>query len=171
MATDVPIPRATPRVSSRLPNAGLALSGLAGTAGVIHIVASVEHVGAEWALGAFFLLVGAGQMLAAWAIYRDAQDMRMLTAIALASVGVALLWIFSRTTGLPFGPDAGEVAKAGVADTVATLQELGLAAIVALVAWRGERPVAWLSGAMGLRLTFAVLSLTLMMAALGGHEH
>jgi hypothetical protein len=95
----------------------------------------------------------------------------MLKLAAVGSAAVALLWIFSRTTGVPFGPDAGKVSSVGVADTIATLQELAFAAIAAVVVWRDERRLAWLSGPLGVRLTFAVLSLTLFMAALGGHQH
>ena len=170
VATEVPIEQRAAH-ELQLPNAGLALAGLVGTAGAIHVIASAEHVGADWSLGVFFLLVGAGQLAATWAVYRNSQDERMLRLVAGAGVAVALLWIFSRTTGIPVGPDAGEVAKVGVADTIATLHELAFAAIVATIAWRGERAVAFLSGPIGIRLTYAVLSLALMLAALGGHEH
>ncbi|HEV2785512.1 MAG TPA: hypothetical protein VGV67_03925 [Solirubrobacteraceae bacterium] len=169
MATDVPITRAVTRSVSDS-HAGVALTGLAATAGFIHLVASAEHFG-EWSLGVFFLLVGAGQLAAAWLVHRDPRDERLLTLVAVASVAIALLWIFSRTTGVPFGPDAGEVESVGVADTIATLLELGFAALAATVIWRGDASVAWLRSGMGIRLTFVVLSLALMLAALGGHEH
>ena len=170
MATDVRIPPAVAR-DAPVSYAGPALAGLAGVAGFIHLVAAIEHVDEPWTLPAFFLLVGTGQVGAAWAIHRDPRDERLLKVVAVASVGVALLWIFSRTTGVPFGPDAGEVESVGVADTIATAHELGLAAIVGVIVWRGERAVAWLAGAIGIRLTYALLSLALLMAALGGHEH
>lgn len=170
MATDVPIERAVAR-SVSLPNGALALAGLAATTGVIHLVATVEHVGVDWELAVFFALVGAGQLAAGWRIYRAAADARLLALVAAGSVAVALLWIFSRTTGLPFGPDAGKVAAVGVGDTIATLLELVFAALVGLVLWRGEQRLAWLSSGIGVRLTFALLSLALMTAALGGHEH
>ena len=170
MATDVPIERsASPAVS--LPHGTLALAGLAATAGFIHVVATVEHVGVDWELAVFFALVGAGQLAAGWRIYRNGTDARLLTLVALGSVAIAGLWVWSRTTGMPFGPEAGGVVKVGIGDTVATLLELAFAALAGVILWGGEQRVAWLSGAMGTRLTFAVLSLALMMAALGGHEH
>ena len=170
MATDVPTPRAVPRTLSDAP-AALALAGLAAIAGFIHLVAAAEHVGAEWSLGAFFLLAGSGQLTAAWLVHRAPRDRRLLTIVSAGSVAIALLWIFSRTTGVPFGPDAGEVVSVGVADTIATLLELGFAALAATVIRRGDGAVAWLRGDMGTRLTFAVLTLALMLAVLGGHEH
>ncbi len=146
------------------------LAALAATAGIIHIVAAVEHRDESTALWGFFALVGAAQLWAGWRISGGGAGPRTLSTVALASVVVALLWIFSRTTGLPFGPDAGEVSSVGVADTIATAHELTFAAL----AWRtmsGDRWLRWLSGGVGLRLSFAYLSLTLFMAALGGHEH
>lgn len=170
MATDIPIERAVAR-SVSLPNGALALAGLAATAGIIHLVATIEHVGVDWELTVFFALVGAGQLAAGWRIYRDGADARLLALVAAGSVAVALLWVFSRTTGLPFGPDAGEVTAIGVGDTIATLLEFAFAALAGLALWRGEQRLAWLSSGIGVRLTFALLSLALMTAALGGHEH
>lgn len=170
MATDVQIPHA-PAQPASVRHSAVALAGLAATAGLIHLIASAEHVGADWTLGVFFLLVGSGQVAAAWFVHRSPHDARLLTAVAVGSVAIALLWIFSRTTGVPFGPDAGEVESVGVADTIATLLELGFAALAATVVLRGDTAVAWLSSAMGIRLTFVVFSMALMLAALGGHEH
>jgi len=170
MATDVTIERSARRAVS-LPHGALALAGLAATAGVIHVVATVEHVGVEWELAVFFAVVGAAQLAAGWRIYRNGADARRLALVALGSVALALLWGVSRTTGMPLGPEAGTVAKVGVGDTIATLLELAFAALAGMILWRGEQRVAWLSGGMGTRLTFAVLSLALMTAALGGHEH
>lgn len=169
MSTEVSIQRPPPRTVD-VPGHLLALAGLAATAGVIHVVATVEHLNENVTLWGFFALVGVAQLLAGWRIYSRTVDRRLLNLVALGSVAVVLLWIFSRTTGLPFGPDAGEVSGVGAADTIATLHELTFAAIV----WRaaaGDGWLAWLSSGIGTRLTFAFLSMTLFMAALGGHEH
>jgi len=169
MATDAPIQRPASRAVA-LPNAGLALAGLAAVAGTIHLVATFEHIDQNWELVAFFAIVGIAQVLASWWVYDRSEDLRILRWIAVGSVGIALLWIWSRTIGLSFGPETGR-RKVGVGDTIATLFELCFAAIVGLVLWRGERAVAWLSGGLGVRLTCAILSLGLMMAAVGGHQH
>lgn len=169
MSTDVAIQRPGKRLLS-LPAHVNALAGLAATAGVIHVVATAEHLGESVTLWGFFAIVGVAQLLSGWRIYSGNGDRRLLNAVALGSVGVALLWIFSRTTGLPFGPDAGEVSGIGAADTIATIHELMFAVIV----WRatvGDRWLAWLSSGVGIRVTFAFLSMTLFVAALGGHAH
>ena len=170
MATDVPIERPASSVVD-LPHGALAPAGLAATAGVIHLVAAIEHIGVDWELGAFFAVVGAGQLAAGWRIHRNNLDARLLALVAGASVVIALLWIWSRTIGMPFGPEAGRVVKVGVGDAIATLLELAFAALATLVLTRGEQRVAWLSSGMGMRLTCAVLSLSLLLAATGGHHH
>jgi hypothetical protein len=170
MATGVPIERSASSVVD-LPHGALALAGLAATAGVIHLVASIQHVGVDWELALFFAAVGAAQSAVGWRIHRNRLDTRLLALAAGASVVVALLWVWSRTLGMPFGPEAGRVVKVGVGDTIATLLELAFAALAALVLTRGEQRAAWLSSPMGVRLTCAVLSLSLLMAATGGHHH
>lgn len=169
MATGVPIERPVSHAET-LPPGVLALAGLTATAGVIHFVATIEHIGKEWGLVVFFALVGAGQLAAGWRIYRNAHDARLLKLAAGASVLVALLWLWSRTAGMPFGPETG-VRDVGVGDTIATLLELTFAGLAAVVLTRGEQALAWLNSGLGVRLTCAVLSLGLMMAAVGGHQH
>lgn len=157
---------------AQLTHARPALAGLAATAGAIHLVIAIEEAAAgDWARFVFPALVGIGLLAIGSLIYRGAAGEHMLKLAALASVAIALLWVFSRTTGLPLGPDAGTAAQPGIGDTIATLLELTFAALVALIAWRGEQPVAWLSSAIGIRLMIAVLSMSVLLAAFGGHEH
>lgn len=158
---------------SRVPGHVVALSGLALTSGTIHVVAAVEHVDVDVMLSAFFGLVGIGQVAAAWWLFRKPEDRRALTLAAAGSVVVSLLWVFSRTTGIPFGPEPGRAAV-GVADTITTLQQFALAAIVVALLRnpeRRERWLSWLSSGPGSRFTTAMLSAALLVAAVGGHEH
>lgn len=170
VVTDVPIELPVSR-SDSLPHGALALAGLAGTAGVIHFVATIEHIGSEWDLAVFFALVGAGQVTVGWRIYREVYGVRLLTLAAGVNLVVALLWIWSRTAGMPFGPESDGVVKVGAGDAIATLLELAFVALVAITLTRGARALAWFSSGLGVRLTFAVLSLCLMTAAFGGHQH
>ena len=160
-------------LQSRVPGHVVALAGLALTSGTIHIVAAVEHVDVNVMLSAFFALVGIGQVVAAWWLFRNPEDGRALKLAAVGSVVVSLLWVFSRTTGIPFGPEPGRAAV-GVADTITTLQQFALAAIVVALLRspeRRDRGLRWLSSGMGSRFTSAMLSATLLIAAVGGHEH
>lgn len=158
---------------SRVPGYIIAIWGLALTSGTIHVIAAIEHWGDNWMLGAFFALVGVGQLFAASWLFRRPADQRMLTALAVGSIIVSLLWVFSRTTGIAFGPEPGR-AKVGVADTITTLQQFAVAAIVLALQRRpeqGDKRLAWLGGPLATRVTFALLSATMLTAAVGGHEH
>lgn len=160
-------------VLTQVPGFILAVAGLALTSGTIHLVAAVQHVGDNASLGAFFALVGTAQSFAAWRIFREPGDERMLKLLAVGSVAISLLWTFSRTTGIAFGPEPGR-ASVGVADTITTVQQFVLAAIVIALLRRpetGDRRLAWMSGPLATRLIFALLTATMLTAALGGHEH
>ena len=173
MATRVAVQRSA-RSDATVPNAVVVLAGLATTAALIHISAAAQHLAESWVLGVFFVLVGAGQLLVGCWIYRHPRDTRARAVGATASIIVALLWIFSRTTGLPFGPDRGAVTSVGVADTIATVQELTFAAIALPLtgpAERSDRRIRRLSAVLGPRLISAVVSASLFMAAIGGHQH
>lgn len=170
--TTVPLLGPVPFLA-RVPGFILAITGLALTSGTIHVVAFIEHVGLNWQLGAFFALVGVAQVLASSWIYRNPDDTRMLKVTAAGSVVVSLMWVFSRTTGIPFGPEPGRAAV-GVADTITTLQQFILAAIVVASLRRrdGEgQPLSWMGGALATRIMFAFLTSTMLMAAIGGHQH
>ena len=167
-----PVQGAVP-ILSRVPGYVVAMAGLALTSGTIHIVAAVEHIDVNVMLSAFFALVGIGQVVAAWWLFRNPEHHRALKLAAVGSVAVSLLWVFSRTTGIPFGPEPGRAAV-GVADTITTLQQFALAAIVVALLRspeRRDRGLRWLSSGMGSRFTSAMLSATLLIAAVGGHEH
>ncbi len=169
---DAPVEQSWP-VRTSAPGFIIALSGLALTSGTIHIVATIEHADVNLLLSAFFALVGVAQVFAAWWIFRNPDDERMLKLAALGSVIVSLLWVFSRTTGIPFGPEPGRAAI-GVADTITTLQQFVFAALVVVLLRRreaGDRRLPWLSGHIGARLTPALLTASMLMASIGGHEH
>lgn len=151
----------------------LALSGLNLSAGTIHLVAIVQHLDTVWTLPLFFALVGFAQFYVAWAAYRRPHDRGLLVVAAATSAVVALLWLLSRTVGLPFGPEQG-VSTIGLSDTIASIEEVVFAVLAVGVvrdADRSERRLAWLASPMGLRVTLMCVSSTLFIAALGGHKH
>jgi hypothetical protein len=170
--SETPARPAEPRALN-LPGQVLALSGLMLCAGTIHIVAAVQHLDLGWQLPTFFAVVGALQLYLSWAFYERPDDRRLLLAAAAGNLVVALLWLFSRTTGLPFGPEQGR-SRIGFSDTIASLQEFGFAYIaIALVRApeRAKQRLAWLAGPIGVRVTFMLLPAMLFVAALGGHKH
>jgi hypothetical protein len=111
----------------------LLVAGLAGSA-VIHAAVVPEHL-AEWsAAGVFFVLLATAELAAAGLLFLPAAGSIAPLAAAAVSLGPLLLWLGSRTTGMPFGPEAGEPEAVGVADVAACLLEvLTLVLAVALL--------------------------------------
>ena len=78
-----------------------------------------------------------------------------------------VVWVISRTSGMPLGPEPWTPERVGAADLIATADELGLAVLVALHlrgSLRGVR-VAAVAGAV-LLVLFSGLTFTL-----SGHTH
>lgn len=116
----------------------LLAAGLAGS-GLVHLAVVPEHL-VEWAeAGVFFAVLAVVQLAAAAVVLARPLRPVLLTA-ALVSAATLGLWAYSRSLGLPFGPDAGAAEPLGTADLATSLLELGtLAAALALL-----RAVPWL---------------------------
>jgi hypothetical protein len=88
----------------------------------IHTAVIAEHFTEWWAEGVFFLALSMLEGgLAAALLLRPARP--ICQAAVLASIATIAVWAWSRTTGLPIGPEAGYPEAVGRADTVATLLE------------------------------------------------
>jgi len=129
----------------------------------------------EWvALGTGFYVSGTLQVLWGLTLLRTA-GRRLLTVGALGSLLFITMWVVSRTTGLPIGPEAGQVESVGTADALC----VGLEAVVllgALVLLR--RPTAGLVpagrptvAAVLSGVTLAVLATTGVAVAAPSHGH
>jgi hypothetical protein len=144
------------------------LTALFWTTAAIHVVASTGHFSEWWLYGAFFACLAAWQAVWGVLIYRQPSENAILTGAGV-NVGVALLWLVTRTTGLPFGPDRWSPENVGVLDVAATLDELliaGLGLALLSATWRrrlGTRPFEWLL------LVLLIASGVALMA--GGHHH
>jgi hypothetical protein len=101
----------------------LALLSLAAAA--IHVAVMGEHFGEFFAHGVFFAVVA--WLQAAWAVaILVAPSRALLWAAAIGNVVVVAVWVVSRTTGLPVGPEAGVPEPAAFLDVFATILELVL---------------------------------------------
>ena len=143
-------------------------------AGVIHIALGPEHL-SEWVvLGTSFYVFGALQVLFGLLLLRRAGRALLLTC-ALGSLAPIAVWLVSRTSGLPLGPEAFEPEGYGVADLIC----VGLEAVVALGALTLlRRPAAGLvpagRGAARIVLSgvaIAVFASTGVAVAAPAHEH
>jgi hypothetical protein len=118
------------RVDGRLDDRLFLLCGLAWGSGFIHVEAAFDHV-SEYALYAiFFALLAPAQFAWGVALYRR-PTRRLLWSGAVGSILVAALWAFSRTTGLPIGPEPWTPESVGAIDVISTLDEILLAVVAA----------------------------------------
>ena len=142
----------------------LLVASLLGSAAV-HAAVVREHLDHWPAAGLFFALLAASGFVVGLALLRRVDGLRLLAALAL-SVGPLLVWLVSRTAGLPFGPEAGTPEQIGLADAAAGLLELagaGMALILLRAAPRlGGRalPAAGQLVALGLVAVITVVGLT-----------
>ena len=146
--------------------AGLCTSGAA----AIHFAVTNEHFNEWWGYGVFFFLAGWVQLL--WAAIAVRVHSRGLLAIGLVgNASVVVLWLVTRTVGLPFGPEPGEAESLGWADGISTAFEAA-AALCCLVLLL--RPLAALRVHVPPPLVAAVtatLTTLGLLSAAGGHGH
>ena len=102
----------------------------------VHFAVAPEHFQEWWGFGAFFVASGLAQLV--WAACPSNVAIGICGNAALIA-----LWAISRTSGLPFGPNAGTPEAIGPVDLASVALELS--AIVALVANHLVVSDEWLS--------------------------
>jgi len=151
--------------------AALAVTSLA-TAG-IHFAVMSEHFREYAAFGVFFSLVAWFQAL--WALGIVVAPTRPVIAVGLVvNAAVVMIWIISRTAGLPIGPESGIAEPASFLDVLSTVLEIGIVAVTAALLVRG-RSAATSGARMGLLLVgglaVALVALTTVAVASAPEEH
>jgi hypothetical protein len=144
---------------------GLAL--LSAGAGIIHLSVVTEHMHEAWMFGAFFIASGIAQL--AWAVLASGPvSRRAILAACIGNAAILALWVVSRTSGLPIGPEPGTPEAVGFADIVATVYE-ALIVIGSLWLLRSQdRPVGAGLVRFVRRLSLAILLPLTLAAALWG---
>ena len=155
------------RVDDRL----FIVCGLAWASGLIHVVAAVQHVEEYLLFAVFFAVLAPVQFAWGVAVYRRPSG-RLLTLGAAGSVLIAVLWLVSRTAGLPIGETPWQPEAVGPLDVLASADEVVLAAmvflhLVPLPRATLARATSWLAAAAG---TGLILLSSLALVA-GGHTH
>ena len=106
-------------------------------AAAIHLWVAPEHFEEWWGYGAFFVVLAVAQGLYALGLLRWPTRSILLLGAA-GNLAVAILWLVTRTTGVPLlGPHAGEVEGVGVLDLACTLGEVGIVVGLGTLAMRG----------------------------------
>jgi hypothetical protein len=124
---------------SRPPTVAIAVAAacLLGAEG-IHTAVIADHFTEWWAEGVFFLALSMLEGgLAAALLLTPARPIPQ--AAVVASVATIAVWAWSRTIGLPIGPEAGYPEPVGRADVVATLLEAITALALAPAILRNRR--------------------------------
>jgi hypothetical protein len=156
---------AAPRSAAVEARTSLALASL--SASLIHAMAGFHHWTEWWLFGFGMFVMAVAQVAGAAALAYTGTRLAPIAAIAV-NVPIVALWIWSRTTGLPFGPEPGEAEAIGLPDAVCTLTELVLmGGVVALLRGASDRALSrWSTLAL---VAFAVGAMT----GFGhvGHEH
>lgn len=112
-------------------------AGLSQGAAAIHF-SVIQHHFEEFALFGY-AFIGLAGFQAIWAMVHVLRgDARVAMLGAAVNAGAVVIWVVSRTAGLPIGPEPGLPEAVGFADLLATAFEVAL--IVVLVA---ALPSAW----------------------------
>lgn len=103
----------------------------------IHFTVIGDHFAEAPLEGVFFAAVAWGQL--GWAMLALRRwDREVLLVGLVGNLGVALVWLWSRTLGLPFAPGGAEAM--GGLDLLATLLELAVAVLAAIAIAARSRP-------------------------------
>lgn len=97
-------------------------------AATIHLWATPEHFYEWWGYGLFFLAVALAQGLFGVMILRW-PGQRFALAGILGNLSIILVYLLSRTTGIPVGPHTG-AEEAGALDMAATAAEIALVVLL-----------------------------------------
>jgi hypothetical protein len=102
---------------------------LSATAALIHLWALPEHWAEWWGYGAFFLAMAVGQGL--YALVLLPRPSQLLFSIGIwSNLAIIVLYVVSRTSGVPIGPHSPHIDPVGVLDMTATISEVGLVGVL-----------------------------------------
>ena len=142
------------------------LATLSAGAAAIHFAVIAQHWDEWWLTGAFFLALGLFQLI--WALLVLARPSATLyLAGAVVNAAVIAIWVVSRTTGVPIGPEAGEPEAIGFPDALSTAFEALIVTLAVLVVarprsilrrWRPAPAARWLLPPIVASLTAVALT-------------
>jgi hypothetical protein len=143
-----------------------ALALLSMGAAVIHFVVIPGHWDEYWGQGLFFVIAAIAQLL--WAVWVLVAPSRLLYLLGAAgNAAIVVLWVVTRTAGVPAGPGAGEAEAVEFADTLATVFEVLLViGALALARTAPARAIRWPAGAPAATVFAALVVAALTTAGL-----
>ncbi len=139
------------------------LAALSVGAAAIHFAVTFSHFSEYLLYGVFFLVIAWAQLI--WPAVLVWRPSRLWLGLGIAGNAVIVaVYVASRTTGLPFGPDLHDTEPVGALDVVSSVLELALIAGCAVLLWRpslAERPVRHRGGLAGVVRLAAVPALVI----------
>jgi hypothetical protein len=135
-----------------------AVAVLSGVAAGIHLGVAPEHFGEWWGYGAFFVLAAAGECaLVGMLVLRP--RVWVLQVGIWTTLATILMYLVSRTSGIPLGPHAGVVEPVELSGLAATAAEAALIVVLCrLLAGRERRRTLNALGLVGAALWLAALT-------------
>jgi hypothetical protein len=103
----------------------------------IHLAVIPDHMD-HWPVASAFFVALAMAEIACGVLLLGRAGPSVLVAVAAAALVPLALWVWSRTSGLPFGPNSNVPEPVGLADVAAGLLELGIL-VIAVVLLRARR--------------------------------
>lgn len=110
---------------------------LSAAAALVHFAVIKQHIDEYWLYGAFFVVVGLGQL--AWALLAVVAPSRPLYALGAAgNAAIAAFFVVTRTVGALVGPEATQPATVGFGDIATTVFEAVVVALSLLLLSRAR---------------------------------
>lgn len=126
----------------KAPSLMLVAAALSAVAALIHVAVCPEHFREGFIYGVFFAASAGCQL--GWAALVSARYSRWLAPAGLTgNASIVLLWMVTRTVGIPLGPEAGEVERFGVLDLLCGACEIGVVVLCAVAIRQHVHP--WLT--------------------------
>jgi hypothetical protein len=151
-----------------MPNWLFIACGLSWGAGLIHIGAAIGHADESGLYTLFFALLAPLQLGWGFLMCRRRSHGLVVLGLVLSLVVVAV-WVMSRTTGMPVGPEPWHPERVGVIDAVATGDELVLALLIWSFAWPRQGRLRSLVGAAAKPCAIALIVLSSLSLLSAGH--
>jgi hypothetical protein len=102
-------------------------------AALVHLALTPEHFAEWWVFGALFAIAAGLQLVTAIVLLRT-PTRPAIAWTCLINAGIVAVWVLSRATGLPFGPEAGDPEALGWMDVLTTVDELLVIAMLSIEA-------------------------------------
>ncbi|MEP7360223.1 MAG: hypothetical protein ABI744_01455 [Chloroflexota bacterium] len=130
----------------------------------IHFAVISEHLADDVLFGVLFFALGWFQLV--WAqVYLIWQRRSAAWLAIIVNLGAVLVWVMSRTVGLPIGPEPWVPEQLGFADILASSFELGLIGLL-LPTVMGDRFAQTLSERMPIQKAFVLAAFMILAVGL-----